>query len=123
MDAKLDKHHEPVIVPQVLYEYWSVATRPIQHNGLGFSPEDVDADITDWLDSFELFEDQPAIFQHWRKIVLDKRVKGKTAHDARLVAAMEQHGVTEMLTFNKADFARYSGIHAFSPDDISSGIS
>jgi predicted nucleic acid-binding protein len=29
--------HELRIVPQVLYEYWSVATRPVAENGLGFS--------------------------------------------------------------------------------------
>lgn len=27
-----------VLVPQNIYEYWVVATRPIPNNGLGFSP-------------------------------------------------------------------------------------
>ena len=30
--------HELTIVPQVLYEFWSVATRPIVNNGLGMMP-------------------------------------------------------------------------------------
>jgi hypothetical protein len=37
------------------------------------------------------------------------------AHDARLVAAMIVHGVTHLLTFNGADFARYSGIRITDP--------
>jgi hypothetical protein len=31
--------HELRVVPQVLYEYWSVATRPAENNGLGFTTE------------------------------------------------------------------------------------
>ena len=27
--------HELTIVPQVLYKFWSVATRPLENNGLG----------------------------------------------------------------------------------------
>jgi predicted nucleic acid-binding protein len=38
--------YELRVVPQVLYEYWSVATRPAEQNGLGFSVEIADADVT-----------------------------------------------------------------------------
>lgn len=31
---------QPAIVPQVLYEYWVVATRPTSQNGLGLSTVD-----------------------------------------------------------------------------------
>jgi predicted nucleic acid-binding protein len=37
--------HDLRIVPQVLYEYWSVATRPIEQNGLGFLPPVVTVDV------------------------------------------------------------------------------
>lgn len=37
-------------------------------------------------------------------------MKGKNAHDARLVAAMVRHGLTHILTFNAQDFSRYRGI-------------
>ena len=49
-------------------------------------------------------------------------VKGKQAHDTRLVAAMERHGVKHLLTFNKSDFARFPAIVALSPDEIVAGI-
>ncbi len=37
-------------------------------------------------------------------------VKGKTAHDARPVAAMRRHGLSRLLTFNASHFARFDGI-------------
>ncbi len=40
------------------------------------------------------------------------RVSGKNAHDARLVAVMKPHGITRILTFNAADFARYPAVTA-----------
>jgi predicted nucleic acid-binding protein len=42
-------------------------------------------------------------------------VLGKNAHDARLVAAMNVHGVTHLLTFNAADFRRFTTIQVMTP--------
>ncbi len=47
------------------------------------------------------------------------RVSGKNAHDARLVAVMKPHGITRILTFNAADFARFEGIEAIHPARLS----
>jgi predicted nucleic acid-binding protein len=44
--------HECVIVPQVLYEYWVVATRPAENNGLGMSVANAAASIRSGLRSF-----------------------------------------------------------------------
>ena len=49
-------------------------------------------------------------------------VQGKQAHDTRLVAAMERHGVRYLLTFNTSDFARFPKIVAHSPAEIMTGI-
>jgi predicted nucleic acid-binding protein len=38
-------------------------------------------------------------------------------HDARLVAAMNVHGVRRILTFNTDDFARY-GIEVLHPSSL-----
>lgn len=43
---------------------------------------------------------------------------GVNVHDARLVAAMLVHGLTDILTFNTKDFARYSEITAVHPTAI-----
>ena len=46
------------------------------------------------------------------------KVIGVNVHDARLVAAMLVHGLTHILTFNIADFARYSEITAVNPPTV-----
>jgi predicted nucleic acid-binding protein len=51
-------------------------------------------------------------------LVIQQRVSGKPAHDARLVAAMQVHGITSILTFDKSDFSRYPGIEVIHPADI-----
>ncbi|HUY34503.1 MAG TPA: hypothetical protein VMV69_17290 [Pirellulales bacterium] len=48
-------------------------------------------------------------------------VKGKNAHDARLVAAMQRHGLTDLLSFNKPDFTRFTAINAFTPAEVLDG--
>lgn len=96
------------VVPQVLYEFWVVATRPLSANGgLGRTPAAVDREVDVILSGFPLYPDTPAVFPGWRSLVATHAVSGKPAHDARLVAAMQVHGVTHLLTFNGADFARF----------------
>ena len=34
--------HELLVVPQVLYEFWVVATRPKENNGLAMTSEEAD---------------------------------------------------------------------------------
>jgi predicted nucleic acid-binding protein len=110
--------HELRIVPQVIYEFWSVATRPLEHNGLGFSTEVVEADINRFKHIFSVLRDERGIFEPWQLIAATCRVQGKQVHDARLIAAMQRHGLSHLLTFNLADFARFSGIHVLDPEVV-----
>ncbi len=109
---------EAVIVPQVLYEYWVVATRPLANNGFGLSPEVADQAVMKWMSLYRLLLDEREIFTHWRELVTTYGVKGKTAHDARLVAAMTQHEVRRLLTFNAPGFARFKRIQVVTPADM-----
>lgn len=104
------QQHELCLVPQVIYEYWVVVTRPVAENGLGMPTADVDTAIELWLEVFTLLRDERGIFDSWREIARSVDAKGKSAHDTRLVAAMKRHGLTHLLTFNSADFRRYPGI-------------
>lgn len=103
------------IVPQVIYEFWTVCTRPPGDNGLGLSVTDARAEQARALALFPLLPDNPAVFAEWQRLVVQYEVKGKNAHDARLVAAMAVHGVDSILTFNLPDFARYSDIKVLDP--------
>lgn len=108
----------PCVVPQNIYEFWVVATRPVANNGLGLSVAECDADIADILATFQFLPDTPAIFTEWLALVRAHGCQGKVAHDARLVAAMRAHGITSILTFNTADFARYPGLTVLDPGAV-----
>ena len=71
-----------------------------------------------WLafkEMFTILPDTPDIYPVWEDLVTRHRVIGKPAHDARLVAAMKVHGLTAILTFDRAGFSRYDGIEVDRP--------
>jgi predicted nucleic acid-binding protein len=112
-----DQHHL-LIAPQSIYELWSVATRPVQANGLGWLPTQT-RNIIDWLTlEFELLSDSNDLYSHWLELVTKHQVSGKPSHDARLVAAMQLHGLTNLLTLNTEDFKRFAGVNLFHPKDF-----
>ncbi len=113
--------HELAIVLQVLYEFWSVATRPLANNGLGLSPADAHAEITAIQRLFRLLRDERGVYSIWEHLVSSLGVKGKQTHDARLAAAIQRHAVTQLLTFNTGDFKRYSFLRSISPVDVATG--
>jgi predicted nucleic acid-binding protein len=55
---------------------------------------------------------------HWRRLVTAHQVSGKSAHDARLVALMQAHGVARRVTLNPGDFARYQEIGCLTPQQV-----
>jgi predicted nucleic acid-binding protein len=106
------------VLPQNLIEYWAVATRPVASNGLGYSFDEAQDEIKEFKKLFAILPDTAAIFLEWETLVKSHQVIGKQAHDARIAAAMIAHQVTNLLTFNTADFKRFSGIAATDPKDI-----
>jgi len=106
------------IVPQCLYELWVICTRPVEQNGLGLPVPVVVERHEQAKTLFTLLPDNDAIFGAWERLVRELQVKGKHAHDARLVAAMEVHRIEALVTFNAADFSRYSGLPLFDPFNV-----
>ena len=112
------QRHRLHVVPQNLYEFWVVCTRPTSVNGLGKSASEAVAELTGVKSLFILAEDTPSVFTNWERLVASNPVIGKNAHDARLVAAMTVHGLSHLLTFNAKDFRSYSGITTVTPADV-----
>ncbi len=77
--------------------------------------------ILEVLRDYHLRRDERGVFERWRSLVVAHDIKGKNAHDARLVAAMQRHGLTNLLTFNKPDFARFASIQVFTPAEVLAG--
>ena len=88
------------------------------NNGLGLTVQECHAEIIRLKALFPIRPDDPAILGIWESLVLAHDCKGKVAHDARLVAAMQTHGLTEILTFNTVDFSRFPGIVAIDPATV-----
>jgi predicted nucleic acid-binding protein len=106
------------IVPQNLVELWVVATRPVEQNGLGLTPTAAAGEIGRLKGMLRLLPETPAFYQSWEALVTRHQVSGKPAHDARLVAAMQVHGLTAILTFDRTGFSRYPGIEVLHPADV-----
>ncbi len=101
---------ELAVCPQVLYEFYVVATRPTENNGLGLSPEVATAEINNIIETYTLLDENETIFQNWKQLVGNYKVSGKTAHDTKIVALMQSHKVRKLYTINKKDFKRFEPI-------------
>ncbi len=109
----LASHDRPVVIPQVFYEFWAVATRragppPDGQNGLGMKPEQA----SQWLEFFQrrftLLPDREELLARWHDLVRRRGIIGIRSYDARLVAAMQTYGIERLLTFNTEHFRRFS---------------
>lgn len=103
----LERRQELLHTPQAQREFWVVTTRPREQNGLGISPSQAAQHLKDFEQFSSFVPDTPAVHQNWQHLVAQHPVAGKEAHDAVYVAAMQAHGVTQILTFNAEDFRRY----------------
>ena len=106
------------ITSQNIIEFWVVATRPINVNGLGWSIAQTCAEIEQILNQFPQLEETPQIFPHWFSLVTTYQLQGKRVHDARLVAVTLAHGITHLLTFNSDDFRNINEIRVIQPQAI-----
>lgn len=104
-----------MIVPQNMIEFWAVATRPVNVNGLGLSIDLATQELLQMKQLFTLQPDRPEIFPIWEQLIVRHQVMGKQAHDTRLVAAMIAHQILHLLTFNTDDFKRFTEITAIDP--------
>jgi predicted nucleic acid-binding protein len=107
--------YELRVVPQIIYEYWVVATRPANQNGLGLTIKQAETNILAFKPVFPPLRDERGLLERWEALVVAHRVQGKPSHDARLVVAMERHGLSRLLTFNAKDFPRFGNVQILDP--------
>jgi predicted nucleic acid-binding protein len=111
------------VVPQNIYEFWATATRPIASNGLGLSVPECEIEVARIKRLFRLLPDLSNLFAVWESLVVAHLCSGHVSHDARLVAAMRTHGITQLLTFNGTDFARFPSLTILDPSTLVSSAS
>ena len=119
--AKLSAKNETLcIAPQNIVEYWAVATRSLEANGLGMDLATVQKELAALRGLFRVLPYTAEVLPTWERIVAAQGVSGKQSHDAHLVALMQVHSVMLILTFNGDDFRRYPGITVLQPEEVES---
>jgi predicted nucleic acid-binding protein len=109
---------EPVcVLPQNISEFWNVCTRPADKNGLGLTPNETENRLNRLDPILTVLHDTPLVYTKWRQLIVQYQVSGIQVHDARIAAAMQVHGIAQILTYNPRDFARYDGINPLRPDE------
>jgi predicted nucleic acid-binding protein len=98
-----------IIVPQNLFEFWAVATRPLGPppagaNGLGMTPSQAGQWLRFFQRRFTLLPDRKELITLWQMLVETHAITGFRSHDARLVAAMQTYAIDRLLTFNGTHF-------------------
>lgn len=106
---------ELVINTQVLREYMCNMTE------YQFDTRDAIERNVERFQQMTVVSDGMNIFQRWLQLVQQFRVSGKAVYDCNIVATMIENGVTEILTYNVKDFARYHSLVTVLP--FSSSIS
>jgi len=110
LTAFAENNEELAVCPQVLYEYYVVATRPLAQNGYGISADDAIEQINIFKSGYTFIDDPENLISEWQAIINKYKTIGKTAHDARLVALMQAQAIEQIYTMNPADFNRYADI-------------
>ncbi len=97
LDRLILQGETPCITAQNLIEHQSLATRPLNVNGLGLTRHEANEKAREMEALFAFLVDTPNIYSHWRALMQTYEVSGRQVHDARLVAVMLAHGVTHCL--------------------------
>ncbi|MFY7883564.1 MAG: type II toxin-antitoxin system VapC family toxin [Dolichospermum sp.] len=118
VDMIIRQGGECLITSQILIEFWVVATRPKDVNGLGWTTQKTQQEINQILSQFSLLEESPDIFPLWFQLVTIYNIKGKRTHDIRLLAVMKASNITHLLTFNSDDFIPVPNITIVHPQDF-----
>ena len=82
------------------------------------TPDEAVTELVRIKGMFLFLPETPAIYPVWEALVVDHAVSGKPSHDARLVAAMQVHGLTAILTYDKTGFSRFPGIEVVHPAEV-----
>jgi predicted nucleic acid-binding protein len=94
---------------QVLREYLAVTTRPqVWAKPLTLAESLADADR--FSRRFTILEDGLPVWDRLASLGRGFSFGGRQVHDANIVATMLAHGETRLLTFNDADFRRFSNV-------------
>lgn len=111
----LAEGYELCLCPQNLIEFWAVATRPVEANGLGWTIDQAASEIAALESLFTVLPDVPEVFSLWKSLVQQHGIRGKRTHDARLAAVYLAYRAQGLLTLNPTDFDSFTSLRLLDP--------
>lgn len=114
--AQILTAYTPFIGLQNLAEFWSVSTRPQEHNGFGLDPEAASDLISAFRSEFNLLHESPTTVFVWQTLCKKYRVRGRRTHDMKLAALALSNNLKTIATYNTADFAAVEELHLLKPE-------
>ncbi|MFM7370994.1 MAG: type II toxin-antitoxin system VapC family toxin, partial [Sphaerospermopsis kisseleviana] len=79
------------ITSQVIIEFWVVATRPVNVNGLGWTVSQTTQAVQMLINQFDLLAETPDVFSIWLNLVTTYNISGKRTHDISTQAKLIAH--------------------------------
>jgi predicted nucleic acid-binding protein len=115
----LQQGEELAYTTQTAAEAWVVLTRPASsRGGFGLSYDEARVCRNRLERGFVFLKDSNESYRYWKQFVDQYKIVGVNAHEARLVATMQVHGVSRILTFNASDFKRYQNLDVLTPHSV-----
>jgi len=97
------------VTPQILRECLVVMTRGTVFE-TDFTMDEVLTVLQALLQTLHVLDETTAVASALRELLRRYPVRGKRIHDANLVAAMQVHGITRLVTYNREDFRVFEEI-------------
>ncbi len=107
IEIALDNKEPLRISRQIVREYLAAVTRPQSWRDPITLEQALD-DAENFLQTFEILEDGPQVTDTLIQLCRETPIGGRQIHDANIVATMLAHGESQLLTFNTADFQRFT---------------
>ena len=106
--ALLESANSLCLTAQVVREYLSVATRPVQVNGLGMSMPDALENVRQFRVFIRLLPEEKPVLPEFLKLIERVPCSGKRVHDAHLVATAIAHRVRTIVSLNRDDLTPFA---------------
>lgn len=94
---------------QILREFISATTRPNAW-ARAATLDEARANTDGFLRQFLILDDGPLVWDELMRLSRQFAFGGKQVHDANIVATMLANGERRLLTYNRADFLRFSSV-------------
>lgn len=92
---------------QILREYIAVVSRP-QTFAQPLSPTIIIDRVRFFQTHFRVADEGPPVTDRLLSLLKAVPIGGRQVHDANLVATMQVYGISQLLTYNPADFDRFT---------------